>query len=224
MAKVKGPLLSLGASGQVGKSIVFGDWRGVKYAREHVVPANPRTTAQTLTRNVFEYADDQFKRMLTLAQAPWKQSAVGKGFTARNKFIGTFVKELRVKADMADYVPSPGINGGLPLLSFAAVTGGGAGEIDCTAEIPPEPVGWTHDAVVYTAFLDRAPDAPMTDFMTEAESLAAAWAPGPPPESTETLTGLDTGQDYAVSAFLRSTRADGVIAYGIGTTVIDAAG
>lgn len=224
MAKVKGPLLSLSASGQIGKSIVFGDWRGVKYAREHVVPANPQTTAQTLTRQVFEYADDQFKRMLTLAQSPWKQSAVGKGFTARNKFIGSFVKNLRTQPDMTDYVPSPGINGGLPLLSFTAVTGAGAGEIDVEADVPPLPVGWTHDAVIYTAFLDRSPDARMTDFMTELESLAASWSAGPPPQSTETLTGLDTGQNYAVSAFLRSTRADGVIAYGIGTTVIDAAG
>lgn len=223
MAKVKGPLLSLGASGQIGKAIVFGDWRGVKYAREHVVPANPRSTAQTLTRTTFEYADDQFKRMLTLAQSCWIASAVGKGFTARNKFISEYVKNLRGDSDMTDYVASPGINGGLPLLSFGAVAGGSAGEIDVTAEIPPEPVGWTHDAVIYTAFLDRAPNVKMTDFMKEAESLAASWSAGPPPESTDTLADLDTGADYAVSAFLRSTRADGVIAYGIGTTVIVAA-
>lgn len=224
MAKVKGPLLSLGASGQIGKSLVFGDWRGVKYAREHVVPANPNTTAQQLTRNTFTGADDQFKRMLTLAQAVWDASAVGKPFTARNKFISTFVRNLRGDADMTDYQGSPGVNGGLPLLSFTPVTGGGAGEIDVVAEIPPEPVGWTHDAVIYTAFLDRDPADPMTDFMEELESLAAAWAPGPPPVSSDTLTGLLTGQDYAVSAWLRSTRADGVTAYGIGSTDIITAG
>lgn len=220
MAKVKGPLLSLGASGQIGKSIVFGDWRGVKYAREHVVPANPRSTAQTLTRKTFEYADDQFKRMLTLAQSVWLASAVGKGFTARNKFISEYVKNLRGDSDMTDYVGSPGINGGLPLLSFAAVAGSSSGEIDVSATVPPEPVGWTHDAIIYTAFLDRAPDVQMTDFMKEDESLAAAWSAGPPPASAETFTGLDAATDYCVSAFLRSTRADGVIAYGIGSTVI----
>ena len=127
MAKVKGPLLSLGASGQIGKSIVFGDWRGVKYAREHVVPANPRSTAQVLTRNTFEFADDQFKRMLTLAQSVWLASAIGKGFTARNKFISEYVKNLRGDADMTDYVASPGVNGGLPLLSFTPSTGAVAG-------------------------------------------------------------------------------------------------
>ena len=223
MAKVKGPLLSLGASGQIGKSIVFGDWRGVKYAREHVNPANPQTTAQTLTRQTFEYGDDQFKRMLTLAQAPWKQSAVGKGFTARNRFISMYVKNLRGDADMTDYESSPGVNGGLPLLDFTAVGGAAAGEIDVTADVPPTPVDWTHDAVVYTAFLDRAPDVQMTDFMEELESLAASWSAGPPPQSSDTFTGLDTGANYCVSAYLRSTRADGVIAYGVGSTIIVAA-
>lgn len=220
MAKVKGPLLSLKASGQIGKSVVFGDWRGVDYARVHVVPANPQTTAQTLTRQTFQFADDQFKRMLTLAQAPWSAAAVGKPFTARNVFISRYVRELRGDADMADYLASPGVNGGLPLLDFTAVSGSGSGEIDVTADVPPEPVGWTHDAVIFTAFLDRAPDAQMTDFMEESEVLAAAWAPGPPPVASDTLSGLVAGSDYAVSAFLRSTRADGVVAYGVSQTII----
>lgn len=220
MAKVKGPLLSLGASGQIAKSVVFGDWRGVKYARQHVVPANPRTTAQTLTRNVFQYADDQFKRMLTLAQSVWSAGSQGKPFTARNLFIKNYVRTLRSEADMTDYIASPGVNGGLPLLDFAAVTGSVAGTIDVDATIPPVPVDWVHDAVIYTAFLNRAPDAQMTDFMEEEESLAAAWAPGPPKVSSLTLTGLVPGEEYAVSAFLRSTRADGVIAYGLSSTLL----
>ena len=223
MAKVKGPLLSLGASGQIGESIVFGNWRGVDYARQHVVPANPKTTAQQLTRDTFQYGDDQYKRMLTLAQSVFVAGAVGKKLTAHNIFISRYVKLLRGDSDMTSYEASPGVNGGLPLLSFGAVGGAGAGEIDCTVNVPPTPVGWTHDAIIYTAFKDRAPNVQMTDFMEEAEDLAASWAAGPPPVSTHTFTGLSTGVDYCVSAFMRSTRADGVIAYGIGSTVLTAA-
>jgi hypothetical protein len=224
MAKVKGPLLSLDASGQIGKSQVYASWRGVKYARQHVTPANPRTTAQTTTRNAFQFADDQFKRMLTLAQSPFKEGERGRPLTARNIFIGAYVRNLRGDADFTNYVASPGVNGGLPLASFAATTGAGAGEIDVSADIPPIPVGWTHDAVIYTAFLDRDPAAQMTDFAEEIEDLEAAWAAGPPRASTAGFTGLNTGATYAVSAFLRSTRADGVTAYGIGSTVLVAAG
>lgn len=50
MAKLKAPLLSLGASGQVGKALVFFPWKGLDAVREYVIPANPRTTAQTTHR------------------------------------------------------------------------------------------------------------------------------------------------------------------------------
>lgn len=50
MAKLKAPLFSLGATGQLGKALVFFPWKGLNLVREHVVPANPKTTAQTTQR------------------------------------------------------------------------------------------------------------------------------------------------------------------------------
>ena len=50
MAKLKAPLLSLGASGALGKAIVFFDWKGLDVAREYVIPANPRTDPQLIQR------------------------------------------------------------------------------------------------------------------------------------------------------------------------------
>jgi hypothetical protein len=50
MAKLKAPLFSLGASGQLGKALVFFGWKGLNVVREHVVPANPKTTAQNTQR------------------------------------------------------------------------------------------------------------------------------------------------------------------------------
>jgi len=50
MAKVKGPLMSMDARGQLGKSLVFLGWKGLKTVRSHVVPANPQTDAQQLQR------------------------------------------------------------------------------------------------------------------------------------------------------------------------------
>jgi len=51
MAKLKAPLLSLGASGAIGKAIVFFNWKGLDVAREYVVPSNPQTTGQTTQRD-----------------------------------------------------------------------------------------------------------------------------------------------------------------------------
>lgn len=50
MAKLKAPLLSLGAAGAIGKAIVYFPWKGIDCAREYVVPSNPQTALQTTQR------------------------------------------------------------------------------------------------------------------------------------------------------------------------------
>lgn len=50
MAKLKAPLMSLGAAGQLGKSLVFFGWKGLDVVREYVIPTNPRTSAQVTQR------------------------------------------------------------------------------------------------------------------------------------------------------------------------------
>jgi len=50
MAKLKAPLMSLGASGAIGKSLVFFGWKGLDVVREYVVPANPRSANQVTQR------------------------------------------------------------------------------------------------------------------------------------------------------------------------------
>ncbi|GAH91485.1 unnamed protein product, partial [marine sediment metagenome] len=46
MAKLKAPLMSLGASGQLAKTLVFFPWKGISAVREYVIPANPDTQLQ----------------------------------------------------------------------------------------------------------------------------------------------------------------------------------
>jgi len=50
MAKLKAPLMSLGASGQLGKALVFFPWKGLNVVREFVIPSNPQTTLQNAQR------------------------------------------------------------------------------------------------------------------------------------------------------------------------------
>lgn len=53
MAKLKAPLMSLGASGQLGKALVFFGWKGLDVVREYVVPSNPKTALQVTQRGYF---------------------------------------------------------------------------------------------------------------------------------------------------------------------------
>ncbi|CAK0782151.1 conserved hypothetical protein [Gammaproteobacteria bacterium] len=51
MAKVKGPLMSMEASGTYGGTLTFGKWKGRAYVRQHVTPRNPNSAGQALGRN-----------------------------------------------------------------------------------------------------------------------------------------------------------------------------
>lgn len=50
MAKLKAPLLSLGAAGAIGRTLVFFPWKGIDCVREYVIPSNPKTAPQTTQR------------------------------------------------------------------------------------------------------------------------------------------------------------------------------
>lgn len=56
MAKVKGPLFSLSAGGQVAKTLVYGAWKGVDWVRQYVIPANPQSELQQAQRTIFKAA------------------------------------------------------------------------------------------------------------------------------------------------------------------------
>ena len=51
MAKVSGPLFSVDASGGYAGTVVFAKWKGRNYARQLVIPANPRSAGQEQARN-----------------------------------------------------------------------------------------------------------------------------------------------------------------------------
>lgn len=56
MAKLKGPLFSLGASGSLGDALVFFPWKGIACVRTHVVPTNPDTDPQKIQRGYLKSA------------------------------------------------------------------------------------------------------------------------------------------------------------------------
>jgi len=56
VAKLKGPLFSLGASQKLGKALVFFPWKGLNVVREYVIPSNPKTAGQTTQRGYLSLA------------------------------------------------------------------------------------------------------------------------------------------------------------------------
>ena len=52
MARVKGPLMSMEASGAYGGTLVFAQRKGAAVVRQLVTPANPKSTKQEIAKNI----------------------------------------------------------------------------------------------------------------------------------------------------------------------------
>jgi hypothetical protein len=52
MAKVNGPLYSMGASGKLGDAMVFFGWKGINVVRNYVIPTNKMSASQGNNRTV----------------------------------------------------------------------------------------------------------------------------------------------------------------------------
>jgi len=103
MAVVKAPLLSLGASGQLGKALVFGTWKGLKTVRQHVEPANPNTADQQTQRALVTQGVNAWKNYFTGAEgrAAWNRSALNdsRAMSGFNKFMS---EEMQMAATDPD--------------------------------------------------------------------------------------------------------------------------
>jgi len=204
MAKITGALLSLGGSGTIAKTITFSKWKGRAYARQRVVPANPNSTAQALTRGVFSDASNIWKNAGALLIAPWNSFASGQVLTGRNAFMSSYVAALRAELDRELMIFSPGSKGGVAPVSVAAAAG--VTSADVTIVPPTPPTGWTVTSVTAVAIPNVAPDAG-TDFATVAGSdLTDPYV--------VTLSGLTTAQEYVVGGFVVWAKPDGSVAYG----------
>lgn len=158
MAKLTGPLLSFGADGQIGKAMVTAKWRGIAYARQYVIPANPRTTAQQANRTRFAFFREMWKLAPALVREPFDAFATGRKFLGFNAFVGENNRLGVGQTDLQSMLMSPGARGGLPPAGVVAAPGAGAGQIDVTVTVPSQlPDGWAINRCCAAAVLDQDP-------------------------------------------------------------------
>ena len=204
MAKPTAPLLSFGASGTLAKTLVYSKWKGRPYTRRHVIPANPQTTAQTLTRDVFSTGNNIWKVAPALLVDPWTRFAAGQVLTNRNAFIGRFVSVLRAAVDLTTMVFSPGAKGGLAPLTLVVTAG--SQQLTCDVTVPAAPTGWTLTSVTAATIRDGAPATTTLYDVTAGEDLAAPYQ--------IVLASLTPAVLYVVGAWTKWAKPDGSVAYG----------
>lgn len=172
MSKTTAPLLSFGASGQIAKTMVMSRWKGISYARRYVIPANPNSSEQQITRNVFKYTSAFMKLAPAEVVEVWTAFAKGRPLTPRNAFMSSNIKALRAQSDNDALVFSNGANAGLIAAGIATSVASHAISVTLTA--PELPTGWTIVEAVAVATLEQDPEA-----YTDAASFSATDASTP---------------------------------------------
>lgn len=95
--------MSLGASGQLGKALVFFAWKGLNVVREHVTPSNPQTAAQTTQRAYVTAAVAAVHTAQGLAANPLDsddQVAYSALASAKNKIMTWFNQVVKLWCDV----------------------------------------------------------------------------------------------------------------------------
>lgn len=89
MVKCYGPCMSLDASGTLAKTITWSKWKGRNYARQRVVPANPRSGPQTGMRSMIKFLSQEWVNFSAAEQADWlsrAQDLVASNFNAMTSY------------------------------------------------------------------------------------------------------------------------------------------
>lgn len=208
MAKVTAPLFGFGARGQVGQAVTFSKWRGVPYAKQYVVPSNPRSTKQVEVRDIFSMLNGFWKIAPAILTDTWETYAIGRKFVGRNAFQGQNVKLLNdfpALVTMATLKASPGARGGTA--PSAVVPTPGDTTIDLALTLPEVPTGWTLTGSRGIAFIDQAPSEA---FLGPIHSVSDDVTP-----ESLAFTGLTNGETYILSAWLEWLKPDGSTAYSV---------
>lgn len=208
MAQVTGPLLSIKARGTIANTITYANWKGIDYARTRVIPANPRSTAQTNTREVFTFIQELYKRLPAIGREPWIASVVGNPMTPQNMILKKNVATLREDTDLLLFDFSPGARGGPPPTAVEATAG--AGQVSIAVTAPSAPPGWTITAAQGVAIRDQDPHDAIVAAPSAAEDTTSAYA--------VVITGLTAAELYVCGAWLKWLTPTGDAAYSIALT------
>lgn len=205
MAVLTGPLMSLAARGTIGKTLTFGQWKGIQYARTRVVPANPQSSSQTQTRDVFTFIQDFYKFAPAIAREPWIAAVLGIPMTAQNMILSKNTGVLRTETDLDLMVLSPGARGGIPPASIVSTPGSGQLSVAVTA--PTGPVGWTLTAAQGVVLRNQDPHDTILAAPVAVEDLTSAY--------NLVFTGLTSSVIYQIAVWLKWMTPAGDAAYSV---------
>ncbi|MBA7536832.1 hypothetical protein ES705_29097 [subsurface metagenome] len=79
---------------------VFSSWKGRPYVRQHVIPANPQTDAQTAVRNSLAECVAIWQQLSTLMQEGYAKAAANLNISGYNDMVGRNRKPVQLETGL----------------------------------------------------------------------------------------------------------------------------
>lgn len=95
MVKLNGPLFSLDASGTIADAITLSKWKGRNYARQRVIPANPKTGPQVGMRAMFKFLAQYWASQTAPNKATWNILAAQTNISPFNAYVSYNQSRMR---------------------------------------------------------------------------------------------------------------------------------
>ena len=133
MVKCYGPCMSLGASGTLADTVTFATWKGRPYARQRVVPSNPKSALQVAMRAMMKFLSQAWTDVGSTPQGSWDELAAAGQYSAFNAFVSKNMMLWREFTAPSQTYPNPG-TGVEPVLTLDSATGGD-GHADLTITV-----------------------------------------------------------------------------------------
>lgn len=107
MAKVRGPLYSISASGQIAQAMVFASWKGIPWVRQQFIPQNPNTALQQAIRTIFTQGVARWQDLTPTQKTGWQTGIERKGYVMSgfNYFMSEYIKAMRAGQTPPDDSP-----------------------------------------------------------------------------------------------------------------------
>lgn len=135
MATVTGPLLSVQAYGQFGKTIIYERLGGATYAKEYKVPANNRFPSQVGIRAMVYFLTKLWHDLPAVTKATWSPLARSAEYSTFNAFFTLNMKRWAV--DLPPLIADAEISAAAydPVLAITATGGDGQVELAITKDL-----------------------------------------------------------------------------------------
>jgi len=143
MAYVTGPLQSLNASKQFGKSMIFQTYKNRSYCKRYAVPRNDRTPEQIGIRSMVFYLTKLWKNLPAEDQATWIAPAINQNVSPFNAYFIENMHRWRNTLGPMTALQTPPSEAYAPTITLDAIGGDGKVDLAIAPTVIPQHVNVT---------------------------------------------------------------------------------